>query len=168
MRTTRQMNQLLKQRIITDDILGACAYSCSKRAKNYRDELREYPRFSRYRKNCHEKIDLYYRMKDELLSIVKPVAVHWQNQLDYDESLITKYFFYYSVGSYSFHKPIEAKDVDPSLLKYKLENFYTTGEDYRNLVSVQFCEKVLELICSKDYTYLSTTATIEGGKDLNE
>ena len=168
MTNSKKFKKLIDQKILTDDILGACIYGCNKRAKNYRDKLREYPRYSRYRGNCYEKIDLYYRMKDELLSIVKPVAVHWQNQLDYDESLITKYFFYYSVGSYSFHKPIEAKDVDPSLLKYKLENFYTTGEDYRNLVSVQFCEKVLELIRSKDYTYLSTTATIEGGKDLNE
>ena len=168
MTNSKKFKKLIDQKILTDDILGACIYGCNKRAKNYRDKLREYPRYSRYRGNCYEEIDLYYRMKDEFLSIVKPVAVHWEYQLNYDEDWVVKYFLYYKVGSYSFHKPIEAKDVDPSLPEYKLENFHTTGEDYRDLVSVQFCRKVLDLIRSKDYTYLPTATAVEGGEALNE
>ena len=165
---TNYSQKLIDQKILTDDILGACIYGCNKRAKNYRDKLREYPRYSRYRGNCYEKKDLYYRMKDEFLSIIKPVAVHWEHQLNYDGDWVVKYFLYYKVGTYSFHKPVNEEDIDPSLPEYKLKDFYTTGEDYRDLVSVQFCRKVLDLIRSKDYTYLPTATAIKGGKDLNE
>lgn len=71
MKTPKYMIEAIQNKVITEEILGACAYSCNKRAKNCRDKEQEYrTQFDYYgngRKNRLKK-DNYYHMKDTFLS----------------------------------------------------------------------------------------------------
>lgn len=159
MRTTRQMNHLLKQRIITEELLAACIFSCNKRAKNYRDLVWRYRDVSDviWIQSGLRKLR-FYSYKDTFLSLVAPVEIHVET-IDTRRGRKDKYYFFYVLGNHSFHQPIDDDEFDPDydcpeLPVRVLTDFHTTGMDIRDLVSVQFCTKLRELIKSKDFTYL--------------
>lgn len=87
----------LKKRIITVDMLSDCIYSVNKRAKNCRDKEKEYRnrRYDTYLNEWRyrEKKEKYYKMKDELLSLLAPTCIHeteetWTYSIEfYDEDL---------------------------------------------------------------------------------
>lgn len=60
-----------------------------------------------------------------------------------------KYFLFYEIGGRSFHTPIDFIPKDNHLPIVKLEKLTTYGEDIGKLLSVQFCNKVLDGLISE-------------------
>ena len=57
MRTPKRYTDLIKNKKITNQIIAECIYSVNKRAKNYRDKIKDYNIF-------RKKIDSVYRQND--------------------------------------------------------------------------------------------------------
>lgn len=163
MRTPKHMESTVKNGIITDEILGSCIFSCNKRAKNYRNKKRESTKGTFKYFDYEYMEEKYYSMKDEFLSILKPECVHkeirtyhhfdYRNfEVDWTKTTI-RYYLLYRVGSFSFHHPISEDAVPADLPVKEIGALETTGWPSSDLLSVQFCEKVLKLIRSGNYTY---------------
>lgn len=83
MQTPKDWSENLKKNVITEEMLGAAAYSVNKRAKNCRDKKREYRhRYDQYHnaEQYEAKEEEYYRQKEILLSVVRPVCIHCEHQ----------------------------------------------------------------------------------------
>lgn len=83
MQTPKEWSENLKNSIITEEMLGAAAYSVNKRAKNCRDQKREYRhRYDKYHtaERYEAKEQEYYRQKEQLLSVVQPICIHCEHQ----------------------------------------------------------------------------------------
>lgn len=79
--------------------------------------------------------------------------VYFFDHLDYENPIIN-YYLYYTLKDHTFHSPIS--EADAKAAGYKIEaigHLLTDGDDIQDLVSVQFVDKVIELIDSKDYSY---------------
>jgi hypothetical protein len=66
----------------------------------------------------------------------------------------SRYYLFYPFSNTSFHSPID----DNNLEKYDLEiitidNLNTFGKDINDLVSIQFCQKVIDLIKTNDFIF---------------
>lgn len=212
MNTPKTYLDNLKNKIITVEMLSDCIYSVNKRAKNCRDKEKEY-RNKRYDIHFNEwryrdKKEKYYKMKDELLSLLSPTCIHeaedtriysiecddefeYKNELrrlgdavinsftrekiitdeDFFEETITvfvivysetnyNYFLYYDLNTHSFHTPIDDfrtnKEKYSDLVVVNIGSLTTYGEEIKELISTTFIKKVLELIRSGDYEFLST------------
>lgn len=59
-----------------------------------------------------------------------------------------QYFLFYEIGGHSFHTPIDYIPKDNHLPVVKLDELTTYGEDIKKLLSVQFCDKVLDGLIS--------------------
>lgn len=167
MATPKRMTKAIKNRTITSEILGACTYSINKRAKNCRDNVEksrhsfEYDYYNNAEKN-EKKKKYYYAMKDSFLNILEPVCIHrvHGSKSVYDgrtyicEDKVIFYCKYYKVGEYGFHRPLKDGEPLPDLPIEDIGELTTYGRDIKGLLSVQFCEKVLALINSGDYTYI--------------
>ena len=84
MRTPKKYSDLLKRKELTNAISAECIYSVNKRAKNYRDKIKEYKN-ARYHlhqqnniENAEENMEKYYDMKEKLLSKYEPTMIHKQ------------------------------------------------------------------------------------------
>lgn len=69
------------------------------------------------------------------------------------------YYLFYELLNHSYHSPIEKEDVDkyPELEVVHLsEPLRTNGYDENKLISVQFVRKVIKLIESGKYQYISS------------
>ena len=80
MRTPAKYNTLIKNGKITSQILGEVLYSINKRAKNWRDKKKEYKslrydRYDNYEKALEQEQN-YYRMKENILKKLEPIAIH--------------------------------------------------------------------------------------------
>lgn len=91
MKTPTEYKKNLDKGIVTRQMLSDCLFSVNKRAKNYRDKLREEPEYLRraYRysyfsydntEKLEAKRDEYYRMKEQLLAHISPVCIHQEPQ----------------------------------------------------------------------------------------
>lgn len=89
MKTPREYTKSLKNGIITKTMLSDCLYSVNKRAKNYRDRVREerdYQRRCHYRcmydntESLFEKEQGYYHMKEQMLAYLTPTCIHREMQ----------------------------------------------------------------------------------------
>ena len=84
MRTPKRYTDLIKNKKITNQIIAECIYSVNKRAKNYRDKIKDYNQagFYKYKENnienAKEQKEKYYSMKDDLLLNFSPKLVHKQ------------------------------------------------------------------------------------------
>lgn len=86
MKTPKEYTQNLKDKKITKSMLEDCLFSVNKRAKNMRDKVREYKRTIRnnrylydrynYLEQYEGKRDMYYKQKETLLTVLKPVCIH--------------------------------------------------------------------------------------------
>ena len=82
MRTPKKYNDLIKNKEITNQIIAECIYSVNKRAKNYRDKIKDYNQagFYKYKENnienAKEQKEKYYSMKDDLLLNFSPKLIH--------------------------------------------------------------------------------------------
>lgn len=157
MKTSKEYQANLKNKIITESMLYDCLFSLNKRAKNCRDMKNRYWR-SEYKWDYIEKMDEYYKHKDFLLkSILKPTLIHKQTTYNYYGVKNILYFLFYEMSQGTFHLPIDehyAKNGDHGLKTEKIQDdFYTHGKEIDGLLSIQFVKKVIDLVASKDYTY---------------
>lgn len=166
MKTSKLFSENIKKGIITKDMLGSALYSVNKRAKNCRD--REwaykhngyyYPNKYRYIDDYHEKKQKYYDYKDEMLKLVSPVCIHKQTITTWNGEQRYLYFLFYDFGyGHTFHHPIEEEELEnySNLHIVPIDsNFQTYGASVEGLVSVQFVEKIINLIRTGNYTYVA-------------
>lgn len=177
MRTPAKYNTLIKNGKITSQILGEVLYSINKRAKNWRDKKKEYKslrydRYDNYEKALEQEQN-YYRMKENILKKLEPIAIHKETIVseyirkvyDYENGYFDRetgdyisfkkvreksekelYYLFYEVSEYSFHQPINKSDTDKYNLEIiELDGLITYGKDINDLLSTQFCQKVYEL-----------------------
>lgn len=78
MRTPKEYTKLVKQGVLTDQIIAECIYSVNKRAKNCRDMVDAYWYAYEYRQKYIDKKDEYYRMKENMLTLYQPICIHRQ------------------------------------------------------------------------------------------
>ena len=84
MRTPKRYTDLIKNKEITNKIIAECIYSVNKRAKNYRDKIKDYNQagFYKYKENnienAKEQKEKYYSMKEDLLLNFSPKLIHKQ------------------------------------------------------------------------------------------
>lgn len=79
MRTPQEWAKNLENGTITEEMLDAALYSVNKRAKNCRDQKREYShRYDKYHnaERYEEKESEYYNQKEKLLSALQPMCIH--------------------------------------------------------------------------------------------
>ena len=82
MRTPKRYTDLIKNKKITNQIIAECIYSVNKRAKNYRDKIKDYKQggFYKYKEdnieNAKEQKEKYYSMKEDLLLNFSPKLIH--------------------------------------------------------------------------------------------
>lgn len=169
MKTPKSFSDNLKKKIITEDMLGACIYSVNKRAKNFRDNINALysdldhvralygPTGIQYQlqniEAAKKSKDEYYKYKEQLLSLVHPISIHVENSGDTSDNV--RYYLFYRIGDYSFHKPVKVSALKtyPDLPMQDIETLTTSGHEISDLVSVQFVKKVLHLIKTRQYTY---------------
>ncbi|HEM5057522.1 TPA: hypothetical protein U1202_000551 [Streptococcus suis] len=84
MKTPKEYTKLLKNAKLTEEIIAQCTYSVNKRAKNYRDKIKELKesRYNQYKyqniEKAEEKMAEYYGQKSDLLSVFSPKVIHKQ------------------------------------------------------------------------------------------
>ena len=66
---------------------------------------------------------------------------------------------FYELGTKSYHTPVNNPNKYDLPIK-EIGRLDTEGNDYRELISVQFVDKVIELIDSGEYTYKETEPTV--------
>ena len=160
MKTPKKYLDALNSNLITYEMLGISAFSCNKRAKNYRDKGREYKYRSRhynkydlYSYNAYQTMNEFYAKKEKLLSIVPPNSIHKVHlTFDYKDDEIV-YFLNYDIYGYSFHS---SKLTLEQLKQYNLPikdigTLNTYGKDCTELVSTQFVTKLIERIENGNY-----------------
>lgn len=71
------------------------------------------------------------------------------------QSTKDQYFLFYKTKNASFHLPISETDFkNYDLPIIKLKELNTAGRDIKDLISLQFCYKVLALVKSGEYKYI--------------
>lgn len=74
--------------------------------------------------------------------------------IDLEKSRIN-YYLYYCIGEHTFHTPISKKEaLENGLEIITIDNLLTEGHDVDSLVSVQFVDKLIELVGSGSYTFV--------------
>lgn len=162
MKTPKEYENNIKNKIITKSMLAECLFSVNKRAKNCRDKIADYEsmkelnpywtdKYDTIRKNSINMIE-YYSFKTKMLTLLQPLCIH--------KNSFGEFFLFYEIDEYSFHSPIRyVDDIDdikseyPSLKVIDIVSLITKGEEISELISVQFVRKVIAIIESKDYTY---------------
>lgn len=68
-----------------------------------------------------------------------------------------RYYLFYQLGDHSFHLPIDEKDIEKhtNLQLVDIDTLHTKGKNTSDLISVPFVRKVVALIESGNYTYVS-------------
>lgn len=84
MKTPNLYKELINEKKITNEIIAECIYSVNKRAKNYRDKIKEYKngRFHQHLESniekAEEEMGKYYQLKEEFLKVSTPTLIHKQ------------------------------------------------------------------------------------------
>lgn len=159
--TPRRFKENIQNGRITEEMLALALYSINKRAKNARDKRNQYKAelgFSRSQyiwNNIREyegKMQYYYELKDDMLSIVEPTCIHESEGRHGKE-----YFFYYEIGGYKFHKPVQdMAQIEKNLEKniVNIGELTTYGHTINDLLSVQFVESLHALIRKGNFEYI--------------
>lgn len=151
MKSSYQTKKCLMEGIVTTEMLSSAIFSFNKRAKNMRDNEREYSHHPEYRQEYHDKKVEYYSCKKELLSYVQPCEIHTVKRTQLKRYLkgwvsvvVTEKYLFYIVGDKSFHSPLPLGDKYNHLPVVHLEDLQTFGEDPNDLMSVQMARKILK------------------------
>lgn len=67
---------------------------------------------------------------------------------------VKKYYLFYKTKNHSFHIPIDNID-GLGLDVIEIDNIVTYGEDISELISTQFCNKLIDLVKSNNYLFLT-------------
>lgn len=176
-----QIKKNLAKGEVTDEMLGMAVFSYNKRAKNMRDqerEWRDYYRRNRYHKDTYgtvdkykDKKDEYYRRKDECLAFAEPTALHvverertlreWDDTLGnyvFKTTTFNEQYLLYSIGTYRFHHPIAEEEfhrLEHTLPVEAIDDLVTEGDDIEELMSVQTADKIRNGLKSGVYRLVS-------------
>ena len=175
MKTPKEFTNNIKNGIVTMNMLGACIYSVNKRAKNYRDNIKELNYYSKKNKYWYDKYDNkgkyeekmneYYSIKDELLNFISPIEIHkviyCKDWYDYEYQEWTtrsteRYFTFFKCDNYTFHHPIEENEISNYNLETKEIDLETYGESTEELLSVQCVTKILNGLKNKSLILINT------------
>lgn len=166
MRTPKRYTDLIKNKKITNQIIAECIYSVNKRAKNYRDKIKDYKQagFYKYKEdnieNAKEQKEKYYSMKDDLLFNFSPKLIHKK----YDGEKIQRVYSYQknyeklynekrndivrenSYYDYDKNKEVDFFDYKLGEKKYLYFLYYEIGEySFHTPISEERAEKNTEL-----------------------
>lgn len=84
MKTPKLYNDLINEKKITNEIIAECVYYVNKRAKNYRDKIKEYKNGRSHQhlesniEKAEEEMGKYYQLKEEFLKVFIPNLIHKQ------------------------------------------------------------------------------------------
>ena len=166
MRTPKRYTDLIKNKKITNQIIAECIYSVNKRAKNYRDKIKDYKQggFYKYKEdnieNAKEQKEKYYSMKEDLLLNFSPKLIHKK----YDREKIQRVYSYQknyeklynekrndivwenSYYDYDRNKEVDFFDYSLGEKKYLYFLYYEIGEySFHTPITEERAEKNTEL-----------------------
>ena len=166
MRTPKRYTDLIKNKKITNQIIAECIYSVNKRAKNYRDKIKDYKQggFYKYKEdnieNAKEQKEKYYSMKEDLLLNFSPKLIHKK----YDGEKIQRVYSYQknytklynekindiikenSYYDYDRNKEVDFFDYSLGEKKYLYFLYYEIGEySFHTPITEERAEKNTEL-----------------------
>ena len=145
MRTPKEYSEFLKKGIVTGDMLSDAIFSVNKRAKNYRDKVREYRRASRggfdfgyhFYDNyeaAEKKRDEYYSIKERLLRFASPACIHREFQgyerkriYDYEKAYrknLDKFVWENCYYDYEEGREVWFGDIETSAKRYAYYLYY--------------------------------------------
>ena len=84
MKTPKLYNDLINEKKITNEFIAECVYYVNKRAKNYRDKIKEYKNGRSHQhlesniEKAEEEMGKYYQLKEEFLKVFTPNLLHKQ------------------------------------------------------------------------------------------
>ena len=166
MRTPKKYSDLIKKKEITNKIIAECIYSVNKRAKNYRDKVKDYKqaRFYKYKENnienAKEQKEKYYSMKEDLLLNFSPKLIHKkydgeksQRVYSYQKNYAKLYnekindiLWENSYYDYDRNKEVEFFDYSLGEKKYLYFLYYEIGEySFHTPITEERAEKNTQL-----------------------
>lgn len=166
MKTPKLYNELINEKKITNEIIAECIYSVNKRAKNYRDKIKEYKNGSFHQhlesniEKAEEEMGKYYQLKEEFLKVFTPNLIHKQfigeekkrvfsYEKNYEKLLKEKtndIFWKNSYYDYDKDMGIEFFDYHLGTKKYLYFLYYEIGEySFHSPVSEKIAESNTEL-----------------------
>lgn len=178
MKTPDVYTKLLEKGVLTTEIIATVIYSLNKRAKNWRDRNPDEYHKAKKERNLilmegkghlnvaikKYKVLEYYRKKDfVLLSLFRPTKIHLIDGVEY---------LYYEVYKSDFHLPgyiyeLYGYETINGLKTVEVKDFATGGEEITKLVSVQFCNRVIDLIKNNDFILIDGSIAATSSVLLN-
>lgn len=184
MKTPKLYNELINEKKITNEIIAECIYSVNKRAKNYRDKIKEYKngRFHQHLESniekAKEEMRKYYQLKEEFLKVFTPILIHKQfigeekkrvysYEKNYEKLLKEKTNdIFWKNSYYDYEKDMEVEFFDYYLgtKKYLYFLYYEIGEySFHSPISEEVAESNTELEIQKiDENFKTHGSMIEG------
>ena len=184
MKTSKLYNELINEKKNTNEIIAECIYSVNKRAKNYRDKIKEYKNGSFHQhlesniEKAEEEMGKYYQLKEEFLKVFTPTLIHKQfigeekkrvfsYEKNYEKLLKEKtndIFWKNSYYDYDKDMEIEFSDYHLGTKKYLYFLYCEIGEySFHSPVSEKIAESNTELeIQEIDENFKTHGSKIEG------
>lgn len=184
MKTQKLYNDLINEKKITNEIIAECVYYVNKRAKNYRDKIKEYKNGRSHQhlesniEKAEEEMGKYYQLKEEFLKVFTPNLIHKQfigekkkrvyiYEKNYEKLLKEKtndIFWKNSYYDYDKDMEIEFFDYHLGTKKYLYFLYCEIGEySFHSPVSEKIAESNTELeIQEIDENFKTHGSKIEG------
>ena len=184
MKTPKLYNDLINEKKITNEIIAECVYYVNKRAKNYRDKIKEYKNGSFHQhlesniEKVEEEMGKYYQLKEEFLKVFTTNLIHKQfigekkkrvysYEKNYEKLLKEKnndIFWKNSYYDYDKDMEIEFFDYHLGTKKYLYFLYCEIGEySFHSPVSEKIAESNTELeIQEIDENFKTHGSKIEG------
>ena len=184
MKTPNLYKELINEKKITNEIIAECIYSVNKRAKNYRDKIKEYKNGRSHQhlesniEKAEEEMGKYYQLKEEFLKVFTTNLIHKQfigekkkrvysYEKNYEKLLKEKnndIFWKNSYYDYDKDMEIEFFDYHLGTKKYLYFLYYEIGEySFHSPISEKIAESNTELeIQEIDENFKTHGSKIEG------
>ena len=184
MKTPNLYKELINEKKITNEIIAECIYSVNKRAKNYRDKIKEYKNGRSHQhlesniEKAEEEMGKYYQLKEEFLKVFTPNLIHKQfigekkkrvysYEKNYEKLLKEKtndIFWKNSYYDYDKDMEIEFFDYHLGTKKYLYFLYYEIGEySFHSPISEKIAERKTNLeIQEIDENFKTHGSKIEG------
>ena len=184
MKTPNLYKELINEKKITNEIIAECVYYVNKRAKNYRDKIKEYKNGRSHQhlesniEKAEEEMGKYYQLKEEFLKVSTPTLIHKQfigeekkrvysHEKNYEKLLKEKnndIFWKNSYYDYDKDMEIEFFDYHLGTKKYLYFLYCEIGEySFHSPVSEKIAESNTELeIQEIDENFKTHGSKIEG------
>ena len=184
MKTPKLYNDLINEKKITNEIIAECVYYVNKRAKNYRDKIKEYKNGRSHQhlesniEKAEEEMGKYYQLKEEFLKVFTPNLIHKQfigekkkrvysYEKNYEKLLKEKTNdIFWKNSYYDYDKDMEVEFFDYHLgtKKYLYFLYCEIGEySFHSPVSEKIAESNTELeIQEIDENFKTHDSKIEG------